>query len=419
MRHNRIVAGCFSLGVVLILVGQSWPNLSVLGGQLNTEQMLLLLMVPLLLFSNKKDIIKRDSLIFLLVFGLLLWLSLANVVFKNPTYSNLREIKNTILVFVLSYLLCINVVSCKEGLWWVIKAIVLGAVVFLVLVSPKIDFSAALVRQIGDRDFVETFGVGYIWIGYISGVTVIFSFLLATVSKELPRLLWLISMMCGMVFLIISGTRAAIVGLPLSILLTLGVRRIKAKTATRVFISVLILLAVIPVFAVVLFYILPDPAVAPEFRGGQDRLLLVDNWLSALQARLQDWDAMMPEMFSLEGVFGVNDYENAISKTRVLGHPHNTWVWMYMMGGFPALVLFGILLACLFKMLHVVIEKDNDLVNVKAAMAFSSIFMLTVFIMITNSLTGATPAIFGINVAIIEYLATDTIQKRNLSKQSS
>jgi O-antigen ligase len=399
---NRFIGGIFSFGIFLILIGQSIPSIEYLGGHLNIEQIILCSMLPLLLFVRKYGVFNKDRIIFLLVFGLLIWISLANVYLKSPTYGNLRVIKNVILVIAVSYYLCINLINNKIAFWWLIKSIVLGSVIFLFFVFIYIDFSGTLFRPIQGREFVHLFGVSYIWIGYISGIVVIFSFLLLLNAKNLTKILWLLCLFIGVIGLILSGTRAAIIALPVSVVLTIILNQRMSKIALFVFYMMISLLVLTAVYSGPISYMVPNPSISPEFREGTYRFILIDNWLSALQTRLQDWDAISPTFAFYDAVAGVEDYDKSISQARVLGHPHNAFVLMYMLGGIVALVLFSILLVYIFKITYSLNYNESDLINNHFPKSLFCSLILTIFIMVTNGLITGIPLMFGILLALVD-----------------
>jgi hypothetical protein len=399
---NILVGGCFSFGIFLILIGQSLPNIDIFGGQINVEQLILFLMLPLLLFVQKYGALKKNSIIFLLVFGLLLWISFANVFLKSPTYGNLRVIKNVLIVIAVSYYLCIILVNSGKVLWWLIKSIVLGSVIFLLFVFMYIDFSGSLLRPIHGREFTYIFGVSYIWIGYISGIVVIFSLFLLINTKNLSKILWLLCLFIGVIGLILSGTRAAIVALPVSIIFTVFLSQRIPRFALLAYSLMIALLVLIAVNSGPLSYILPNPSLSPEFREGTYRFIIMDNWINALQVRLRDWDAISPKFVSYDTVAGVEDYDKSISQAKILGHPHNVFVWMYMMGGIVALVLFSILLVYSFTLTYKLNYNKSYLMNNHFSKALFCALILTILIMITNGLVGGIPFMFGILLAMVD-----------------
>lgn len=262
-------------------------------------------------------------------------------------------------------------------------SILIGSLIYLFRIIPMMDISAGIVRPEHNEGWIELYQTTYTDLGIISSVAFMISIGWLLFKKSFFG--WIVNVVLMFIFLfgvITSGTRAVIGGLVLSPLIAVTIYRLKRKYYMIIICFILMAMIGVSLFPQYLGGLLPDSSET-RIEGAESISITSEALLHGLQTRLRDWQLMLQsENFVAASLFG-RPYEASINQAIGLDHTHNVFLWMYIMGGVVAIVLFTVLLISLLGQLHSFFSFPSKSDKHIAFVVTTCIFLL-LFILVTN-----------------------------------
>jgi hypothetical protein len=199
--------------------------------------------------------------------------------------------------------------------------------------------------------------------------------------------------------LVKSDNRASVLALVGAICCALGSRFTRPKVFSALLVAFLILTVCVAVLPGRCADLLMTAAL--DFSRESDyRVLNMPHYLRDITNRLNEWEAIVTTR--LEGMphwlFGI-EWESAAERLRILGHPHNIWLWMFVMGGMPAVIGFGAVMFHLLSRLYKAWWDGASGQRMHASIALLA-FCPLLLAALTNSIAPGTEVVWGIIVAI-------------------
>lgn len=377
------------------------------------EQIILVVLLPILLLAQRPslgNLGRSQRKIAWLLSGLFVWFALSNTLIQKPNYTNLNQIKNYILPLFCAYMLVAVFVRNRRDIYQLLGSILVGTLICLCRVLYQLDSYSNIVRPQYHKEFAELYKMSYLDLGVLSGIS--FIICIGWLSSKKSLFGWITNIILVVVFavgMILSGSRAIIGGLVVFSLLTPFMHRlsrVKHSTVTNVMLISLIGISLFPRYIAVL---LPEPRTY-RAQGVEMLSLDYDVWLQGLHTRLQDWELMIQSDDSIAAKLVGRSYDKAVARAASLGHTHNIFVWMYIMGGMVAVILFSYMLTIFLGQLHTRVTRSNKEEIWIISVVNTCIFLLLA-VLTTNCWCNSIATTLGLLAGIIHCMAGWTHQE--------
>jgi len=277
----------------------------------------------------------------------------------------------------------------------VVVGIVVGSLVYFRMAAGLgiIERDNSVMRSIWDE-----LTISYSTTGNLSVLGLIISIGLILSRQRVYVLLGLPAVPVLGAIMLRSENRASMLALLAAGACALGARSIAPKVFSLllgVFLAVTICVAVCPSN----FADLTSVFDIDLSGGGQSRVLDTSGYARDLRERLGEWDMIVttPSHGFPRWAFGV-EWEKASNRVRYIGHPHNLWVWCFVMGGIPGVIIVAVSVFIVLSRLYVAWwhgTSPNRLIVGVTLLAFCPLFLVAT----TNSILPGTEAVWGVLVA--------------------
>lgn len=396
-----------AIPLALMFTAVGAPGFRVGGVTVRAYQAILLVMLPFAVAVRRGPWLHdlrntRGVLSLLAAFGLVLG---STLFYRGMPTQEMKEIKNIVVPMLLLLVVLTRYFRSESRLRVGLAAIAIGITGSVVVAYFRLGERLMGVRSMDVMDFYEHAGFTYIWLGVGAAICLgICIWWALCVAKTMPtRLLWLGGALAAFLLVVVSGTRAILVvvlGFPLLALAAKAVPRHLATFLLVTLIGVLVIVSLYPDFVVELVGN-PGLRVAPRSEGAE-RLTESSGYATDLKSRFLWWSLMLSDNSVIGFLLGV-DYSASLQRVWGLSHPHNAFVWIRILGGVPAAVLFAIGLIAVL---------GQTLDSLRAPNAGRSITWLALFlhvmtfaVLMTNSWPGGAFLSFPIAVALTVYAA--------------
>lgn len=400
----------FFLGpFALTFVAIGLPGIRIAGVFLYPYQALLLILLPisaLLTHPRWSQILSQTPAVRFLFLALLVIVLLALTLKRLPT-PELREIKNIILPLALMFFCASRYLTTTDRAKRLMLAMGGGILASMLLVYILFGMAALEVRGIDATDLGAGLGLTYVWLGV--GGSGIFAAGLAlagrTAAPFSATLAGSVFLALGSTAILLSGTRAVLLGTLLFPFLLIANKRLPLKLQRLFAITVLVTAFFLSNFPAAALSVFPYRYYrTTETAQGANRLVDVDSYGTTLGSRFTHWSWMLANPAPSSYVIGF-DYGEAVARSPTLGHPHNVFLWGRLLGG---LLPSFLLLLWLGSLILAALRSSFFAPPQLQSLARSNLYLQTVLLLVllSNSLAGGTHLLVGIALALSAFLSS-------------